>query len=117
MLAVELSNMPSKLTRREFAAALGTTLGAAALATAAIAQDTKKPASKKPTEAELMAEADFKSLESKLTKPLPGKLKGLAKSALTNSRNAHKERLKFPLQEGSEPCTTFSPSPARSRNR
>ena len=105
--------MPSKLTRREFAAALGT----AALASAALAQDAKKPAVKKPTEAEIMAEADFKSLESKLTKPLPAKLKGLAKTALTNSRNAYKERMKFPLQDGTEPCTTFSPSPARSRDR
>ena len=104
--------MPSKLTRREFAAALGT----AALATAAIAQDAKKAATK-PTEAEILADADFKSLESKLTKPLPAKLKGLAKTALTTSRNNYKERMKFPLPEGSEPCTTFAPEPARSRER
>lgn len=111
MLHVENPNMPSKLTRREFTAALGT----AALATAAIAQNSKKPV--QPTEAELMAEADFRSLQSKLTKPLPAKLKPLAKTALTNSRNLYKERMKFPLPDGSEPCTTFSPSPARSRDR
>ena|SRR5687767_5771743 len=105
--------MPEKITRRQFTIAVG----AAALSVPALAQDAKKPATKKPTEAELMAEADYRSLESKLAKPLPAKLKGLAKTALSNSRNAHKERLKFALPEGSEPCTTFSPSPARSRNR
>ena len=115
MLGVEHSTMPSKLTRREFAAALGTTLGTAALASAAISQDSKKPI--QPSEAELMAEADFRSLQSKLTKPLPAKLKPLAKTALVNSRNAYKERMKFPLPDGSEPCTTFAPEPARSRDR
>lgn len=110
-LASNLQAMSKRLTRREFAASLG----AAALASTVLGQDEKKPA--KPSNTELMSEADYRSLESKLTKPLPAKLKGLAKTALSNSRNANKERMKFPLPEGSEPCTTFSPSPARSRDR
>ena len=103
--------MSHKLSRREF------TLAAASLAVAASAQEAKKPAVKKPTAAELMAEADFKSLESKLEKPLPDKLKGLAKTALSNNRKAAEARRKFALPEGTEPCTTYIPSSARVTDR
>lgn len=102
--------MPEPISRREFAKKAAVAGGSLLAATAA-AQKAKKP-----TEAELLAEADLKSLESKLEKPLPPKLKDLAKKALATARNTSKERLKFKLPEGSEPCTAFAPEPARNQN-
>jgi hypothetical protein len=109
---IEREAMSRKISRREFA------LGAAgALAATALPQDAKLAKGKPTTPAEAMADADLRSLESKLAAPLPPKLKGPAKTALTNARNTHKERLKFSLPEGSEPCTVFVPLPARGWGR
>jgi len=99
--------MADKISRREFhtrALAAGT---AAALAAKGVAQ-AKKPAAP-------MVDPELQNLESKLEKPLPAKLKTPAKAALKNLKTASTERLKFKLPEGSEPCTTFAPAPARSR--
>lgn len=97
--------MSEEISRRTFhkrALAAGVST---ALAGTGVAQ-SKKPAP---------ADPDVSALEAKLEKPLPAKLKTPAKAALKNLRTASAERLKFKLPEGSEPCTTFIPNPARSR--
>ncbi|HRK21314.1 MAG TPA: twin-arginine translocation signal domain-containing protein [Fimbriimonadaceae bacterium] len=97
--------MPEEISRRAFhKRALVAGLGAA-LAADGLAQKQKATP----------ADPDVSALEAKLEKPLPSKLKSPAKAALKNLKTASAERLKFKLPEGSEPCTTFVPNPARSR--
>lgn len=101
--------MAEKISRREFH-------GKMIAGTAAVALSGALPAqTKKPTPAELQAEADLKTLEARLEKSLPAKWKPTAKAALRNLRTAANERLKFKLPEGSEPCTAFAATPPRSR--
>lgn len=102
----ELGAMPQKLSRREFAARAAATAGAAGLAAAGLGQ-AAKPSSPK-------ANGELDELEALLEKPLPTRLRAPAAAALKTVRNNAKERLKFKLPEGSEPCTTFIPLPPRS---
>jgi hypothetical protein len=55
-------------------------------------------------------DADLAAAESKLAKPLPAKSKALARTAVEGLQKASKERQKFKLPEGSEPCTLYIPS-------
>ncbi len=102
--------MSQKLSRREFAARAAAVGSAAALAASGLGQDAKldkKPKADPP-------DPDFAALERQLEKPLPDRLRTPAKAALKTIRNNAKERQKFKLPEGSEPCTTFIPLPPRS---
>lgn len=99
--------MSDKISRREFQTR--------ALAAGAAVAISAKGQSQAPKPVAANADDELKTLEAKLEKPLPAKLRAPAKAALKNLKTAAADRLKFKLPEGSEPCTSFAASPARSR--
>ncbi len=94
----------SKLTRREFAVkAAGTIAATAALP---LLGSAKQPQSSPKVDQEAM----LKDIDSKLAAPLSAEARKLTEAALTNSQQAAKDRLKFRLQDCSEPCFIYIPS-------
>lgn len=94
----------SKMTRREFAAgAAGALAATTALPLIGVAAQTPSPP---PANQESM----LKDIDSKLAAPLSPEARKLTETALSNSQQAAKDRLKFKLQDCSEPCFKYIPT-------
>ncbi len=101
----------SKMTRREFTArAAGVLAATTALPLIGSASDVASAARRQATPQAPNQESMLKDIDSKLAAPLSPEAKKLTETALNNSQQAAKDRLKFKLQDCSEPCFRYIPS-------